>query len=291
MFVGDRNSTTHAHTHDPHLRYLDPAALSRDIPLSTEFSEGDAIRLENYQPRVSPEAPRKNGTTVYAAVDVNRDGERGSEPMNSRTGDLEHAYVSESIPTTKKQREELNNLSKDAAGSSEDEDEPPDWLPPPPPMKQHDLGGHTQVDNDLKDRRTNPDNLLKGAAENTTNGRLATGPTSNEDSSEDDDVNNSLAVRESEPPLYSKVDVSKKKNRTASQESADSAKNGLLTNGSSLYDADTSEDDSMVWPPAPPPPQMLSSPPDDSDWERPLPPEIMALPGKRNRVASWANDE
>ena len=295
MFAGDRNSV---HAVDLRLRYMDPAALNHAVPMSAEFSEGDAIRLENYQPRVSPVASRKNGTIIYTTVEVNRDGERSSEPTNTGKADLEHAYVNESMSALKKQRGNLNNLSKDSAGeagsgpSSEDEDELPDWVPPPPPTQKHESPEYSKVDNDRKDRRTSPDNLVKGAAESATRGRSTAKPTSNEDSSEDDDVNNRLTVKGNEPQVYAQVDPSKKKkNRIASQETPEGARHGLLTNGSSTYDADTSEDDSMIWPPPPPPPQRLSNPPDDSDWERPLPPDIMALPGKRNRVAAWADDE
>ena len=65
------------------------------------------------------------------------------------------------------------------------------------------------------------------------------------------------------------------------------------TNGSLEYDADTSEDDSVAWPspPPPPPPFKSASPTSDSEWEGPLPPEILALQGRRDRMAMWVDDE
>lgn len=204
MFAGDRNS---ARVQEPRLRYMDPAALNHAIPASSELSEGEGIRLENYQSRVSPVSSFRNGTTAHTSVDVNGGGGGSSEPAREK---------------------------------------------------------------------------------NASNGRSATVPTSKQDSSENNDVDNRLNVNGNEPQLYAQADRSKK-NQKANKESPDSAKNELLKNGS-LYDADTSEDDSIIWPPPPPPPQA-SNPNDDSDWERPLPPEIMALPGKRNRVAAWADDD
>lgn len=289
MFAGDTNSASVSYAHDPRPRYLDPAALNHDIPLSSG-SEGDAIRLENFQPRGSPMASRKNTITVYASLGFSPGGERDSERIDVGKGDLERAYVDESITPTKKQNQDLDSLYKDSV-SSDEENEPPDWTPPPPPIKASEPPECPRVDNNRKDRRTSPEHLDKGAAEKVAVGRLATGPTSNEASSlEEDESYIRLAVKGSEPPLNAQVDPLKKKNPVVSQDSPENTKNGLLTNGS-FYDADTSEDDSIIWPPPPPPPQNLSNPPDDSDWERPLPSDIMALPGKRNRFAAWADDE
>ena len=259
MFAGDRNS---AHAQHPQLHYVDLAASTHDVPASSEFTEEEAIRLENFQPRVSPVAPRKNGTTFYTSVDVNQGVGKGSK--------LAIANVAES--------------------SSEDEDEPPDWVPPPPPHKKY-QSPEFSLHDDRNDPRTSPGNLVKDATEESAKGHSASGPISIGNSSENKNVNSGVTVRTSELQLYAQVDRSRlKKNRTASTESPVNTKNELLTNVSP-NDGDTSEDDSMICPPPPPPPQKLSNLPDDSDWERPLPPEIMALPGKRNRVASWANDE
>ena len=289
MFAGDRNS---ARVQEPRLRYMDPAALNHAIQASSELSEGEGIRLENYQPRVSPVSSFRNGTTVYTSADVNGGVGRSSEPAREKNADLEGAY--ENVTAWDTRREDLNNLSKPegsagkaiSGSSSEDEDEPPDWIPPPPPPPAQNY--KSPVYNDSEDRWSSPDNLVKNADENASNGRSATVPTSKQDSSENNDVDNRLTVNGNEPQLYAQVDRSKK-NQKANKESPDSTKNELLTNGS-LDDADTSEDDSMIWPPPPPPPHA-SNPNDDSDWERPLPPEIMALPGKRNRVAAWADDD
>ncbi|KAK2566723.1 Hemicentin-1 [Acropora cervicornis] len=150
----------------------------------------------------------------------------------------------------------------DIKGSfSEQKEEPPDWVPPPPPIKKDE----PQVQNDLEDQRTGPDTVTKDAVEYS-----AKEPTS------------------SEPPLYAQVDLSKKKNRRTTEESPHSIKNEQpTTNGSLEYDADTSEDDSIAWPspPPPPPPLKSASPTGDSEWERPLPPEILALQGRRDRMA------
>ena len=283
MFAGDSNS---ARVQEPPLRYMDPAALNHALQASSELNEGgEGIRLEKYQPRLSP-GSFKNETAVYTSADVSGGAVRSSEPANAKNADLEGAY--ETIIAFDTRGEGFNNLPKGSAGmaisasSSEDEDDPPDWIPLPPPVQNY----HSPVYNDREDRRSGPDYLVKGADKNASNGRSATVPTSKQGSSENNDVNNRLSVNGNEPQLYTQVDHSKK-SRTANKESPDSGKNELLNE--SLYDADTSEDD-FGWPPPPPPPQV-SNTYDDSEWERPLPPEIMALPGKRNRVALWANDD
>lgn len=242
---------SHSSFQDPTLRYLDPARLNHDIPPSSEYSVDDVIRLENFKPRASPIPSRKNSTTVYADVDVINDSKRTED------GDLDSG--------------------------------PPSWAPPPPPVTKNEPLVYSQVEDN---RRTSPDKLTGGFGETTKNG-----PTSSDDSSEDEDNGHRLTVEQMEPPQYSQVDLSKKKNRRNAQDnsekdSAESAKNEPVSHGSSFYSGDTSEDDdTMDWPPPPPPPQRLSYQPDDSDWERPLPPDILALPGKRDRVASWARDE
>ena len=153
----------------------------------------------------------------------------------------------------------------DIKGSfGEDEEEPPDWVPPPPPIQK----GQPQVQNDREEQRTSPDTVAKDASEYS-----AKGPTS------------------SEPPLYAQVDLSKKKNRRSIEESPHSAKNEQMINGSLECDGDTSEDDSIAWPPPPPPPLKSASPTGDPEWERPLPPEILAIKGRRDRMAMWADDE
>ena len=156
----------------------------------------------------------------------------------------------------------------DIKGSfSEQKEEPPDWLPPPPPIKKDE----PQVQNDLEDQRTSPDTFTKDAVEYS-----GKEPTS------------------SEPPLYAQVDLLKKKNRRTTEEFPHNVKNEQpKTNGSLEYDADTSEDDSIAWPSPPPPPPPLKSagPTGDSEWQRPLPPEILALQGRRDRMAMWADDE
>ena len=287
MFTGDRNSAS-SYSHDPKLRYLDPALLNRDVPSSSEDgSVGDVIRLENFKPRGSPSPSPKHGATFFADVDVVNGGKR--------LEDYDLAYA------TKTQREGLNDLSKGSAGVTESgpssgdllDSDPPDWIPPPPSVSKNEPTVYSQVD---KNRRTSPDILVGSSAETTKNGPLASGSTSSEDSSEDEDITCRLSAKEMEPPQYAQVDLSKKKNRTTTQDdsekgSADIAKNAPLTNRSSFYSDDTSEDDDTEWPPPPPPPQRSSYQADDSDWERPLPPEILALPGKRNRVASWARDD
>lgn len=140
--------------------------------------------------------------------------------------------------------------------SSDDflDSEPPDWVPPPPPVNKNEPPVYAQVN---KARRTSPDNFVKGSIESTQNEPVDTRPTNSQD--------NSI------------------------KGSAESPKNELFDNESDSED--TSEDDDAIeWPAPPPPPQKSSRQPDD-DWERPLPPEIIALPGKRNRVASWARDD
>ena len=270
MFADDRNSGSYPH--DPGLRYLDPARLNHDTPSFLERSVDDVIRLENYKPRISPSASRKNGTTVYADVEDIDDGNR---------------------------TEDLNDLSKDSDGvtksgpSSDDflDSEPPNWVPPPPPVNTKEPSVFSQED---ESRGTSPDKLVGGSDETTKYWPSADGPSSSEDSSEDDNLTHRFTAEETEPPQYTQVDLSvKNKSRGATQgNSADSAKNEPLADRSSFHSEDTSEDDDTIdWPPPPPPPQKSSHQPDDSDWERPLPPEIIALPGKRNRVASWARDE
>jgi len=287
MFEGNRNSVSLARAHDPRLRYLDPSALSHEVSLSSG-DDGDYIRLQNYQPTRSPVAPRRNGNTVYASVDVSHNAQMGT---NAAERDLENL---------KGQNQYLTNVPKDSTEvSSSDEDGiPPNWIPPPPPVTKYDPLENSQKDNDHKDRIAVPDSLVKGAADKSTGGSTANGLTANESSSsdddDDDDSKSHLAVHGNERPLYSQVDPSKKKkkkkSREVASESCDRTENGISTNGSSS-DAETSEDDSVNWPPPPPPPQRLSNLPDDSGWERPLPPDIMALPGKRNRFAAWADDE
>lgn len=242
MFAGDRNSMP---AQNLRLRYLNPTEPSHAPLPSSEYTEVEAaVRLQNYQPRVSPEASRKDGITVVASVEVNQ-----------VPGESSGLAITKSKDSAAVERE---------GSSSEEECGPPDWVPPPPPVDTR----QPQVHKDLETRRTSPDISAKDPAEYS-----ATGPTS------------------SEPPIYAQVDLSKKKNRLATKESPRRAKNELLTNGSSQFDGDTSEDDSISWPPPPPPPHKSANPTDDPEWERPLPPEIMALPGKRNRVALWADSD
>lgn len=264
MFAGDRNSGSYLQ--DPRLRYLDPVRLNHDIPSFPERSVDDVIRLENYKPRISPTASFKNGATVYADVDIINDSKR---------------------------TEDLNDLSKGSDGvtkpgpSSDDllDSEPPNWVPPPPPVNMKDPPVYFQEDDG---RRTSPDKLVGGSGETTKYWPSADGPSSNEDSSEDDNVSHRLTAKE-DP----QVDLSaKKKSRTTAQgNSADSAKNDLASDLADRSEDTSEDDDTIDCPPPSPPAQKSSYQPDDSDWERPLPPEIIALPGKRNRVASWARDE
>ena len=284
MFAGDRNSASLARAHDPRLRYLDPAVLSHEVSLSSG-DDGNSIRLQNYQPKGSPVAPPRNGNTVYASVDASHNAQMGT---NAAERDLENL---------KGQNPYLTNVPKDSTevSSSDEDDIPPNWIPPPPPVTKYDPLENSQKDNDHKDQIAVPDSLVKGATDKSNSGSAANGLTTNESSSsdDDDDSKSRLAVHGNERPLYSQVDPSKKKkkkSREGASESCDRTENGISTNGSSS-DAETSEDDSVNWPPPPPPPQRLSNLPDDSDWERPLPPDIMALPGKRNRFAAWADDE
>ena len=251
MFAGDRNSSSSLQ--DPKLRYLDPARLNHDIPSSSEYNVDDVIRLENYKPRGSPIASRINGATFYADIDVINDSHR-TEDSNKGSAGVTNSGLS------------LEDFL--------DSDKPPNWAPPPPPVNKNESPVHSQ-DN----KRTSPDKLTGDSGNTTESGPLADGPSSSEDSSEDEDITPRLTVKQMEPPQYSQIDPEK----------------GPLEpqkDGSSFHSEDTSEDDDAIdWPPPPPPPQRSSYQPDDSDWERPLPPEILALPGKRNRVASWARDE
>lgn len=271
IFAGDRNSAIFVHAHDRRLQYLDPAALSHEVFLSSE-DDGDYIRLKNYQPTGSPVAPRRDGNTVYASVDVCHNAQMGT---NAAERDLENL---------KGQNQYLTNVPKDSTevSSSDEDDSPPNWIPPPPPATKYDPLENSQGDNDRK-----------GNADKSTSGSAANGEKTNDSSSSDDDgFKSRQTVQGNEHPLYSQVDPSKKKKKTLADasESRDRTENGISNNGWSS-DAETSEDDSVNWPPPPPPPQRLSNLPDDSDWERPLPPDIMALPGKRNRFAAWADDE
>ena len=263
MFAGDRNSGSYLQ--DPGIRYLDPARLDHDTPAFLERSVDDVIRLENYKPRISPGASRKDGAAVYADVQNSNDSKRN---------------------------EDLDDLSKGSdevtePGPSNDDlpdGEPPNWVPPPPPVNTKEPPVYSQEDGS---RRTSPDKLVGGSDETDKYWPSADGPSSSEDS-------DYIALRETEPPPDSQGDRSAKMKSESSAQvnSVDSAKNEPLADRSSFHSEDTSEDDDTVdWPPPPPPPQKSSYQPDDSDWDRPLPPEIIALPGKRNRVASWARDE
>lgn len=246
MFAGDRNSSSSLQ--DPKLRYLDPARLNHDISSSSESNVDEVIRLENYKPRGSPIASRNNGATFYADIDVINDSQRTEDVIEGSAG--------------------VTNSGLSIEDS--DSDEPPNWAPPPPPVNKNESPVH---DN----KRTSPDKLIRDSGETTENGPLADGPSSSEDSSEDEDITPRLTVKQMEPPQYSPIYHEKGP--------VEPQKDGFNSE-------DTSEDDdAMDWPPPPPPPHRSSYQPDDSDWERPLPPEILALPGKRNRVASWARDE
>lgn len=303
MFAGDRNSTPFG---DSRHRYVYPTELNVAQMTSTEFTEGGGIRLENYKPRVSPLLSLKDGRTVYTSVDFNQAQRHSSDfastkfkglaGMDSEDEEEPPNWVPPPPPIEKHEPQVQNDFKdqrtspdfnlaqgpssdlastkfkeltrRDIKGSfSEQKEEPPDWVPPPPPIKIDE----PQVQNDLEDQRTSPVTVAKDAVEYS-----AKGPTS------------------SEPPLYAQVDLSKKKNRRTTEESPHSVKNEQpTTNGSLEYDADSSEDDSIAWPspPPPPPPLKSASPTGDSEWERPLPPEILALQGRRDRMAMWADDE
>ena len=254
MFADDSNAVSYHH--DPGLSYLDPARLNHDTPSVLERSVDDVIRLENYKPRISPSASRKSSETVYADIEYSKDNKR---------------------------KEALNDFSKGSdevtkPGPSNDDlldSEPPNWVPPPPPvnMKEPPEG----------ESRTSPDKLV-GSSDETYKYRP----------SADELGDDYVTLRETEPPQYPQGDRSAKmkSESTAQGNSVDSAKTEPLADRSSFHSEDASEDDDTIeWPPPPPPPQKSSYQPDDLDWERPLPPEIIALPGKRNRVASWARDE
>lgn len=259
MFAGDRNSGSYLQ--DPGLRYLDSAQFNHDTPSFLERSVDDVIRLENYKPRISPSASRKNGATVYADVETDdlNDPSKGSDG------------VTKPGPS-----------NDDLLGS-----EPPNWVPPPPPVNMKEPPVYSPED---ESRGTSPDKLVGGSDETNKYCPSADGPSSSEGPSAGDFV----TLRETKLPQYPQGDHSAKmkSESTAQDNSVDSAKNEPLADRSSFHSEDTSEDDDTIdWPPPPPPPQKSSYQPDDSDWERPLPPEIIALPGKRNRVASWARDE
>lgn len=261
MFAGDRNSGSHD-PQDIGLPYMDPARLNHDTPSFIERSVDDVIRLENYKPRINPSASRKNGATVYA--DIN--DSKGTEGLN----DLSKGSDKVTKP----------------GPSSDDllDSEPPNWVPPPPPVNISEPPGYSQED---ETRGTSPDKLVGSSDETTKHWVSADRPSSSRDSSEDDNITHRLTAEETEPPPYNQVDLSaeKKSQATAQGNFTDSAK-------TEPHSVDTSEDDDTIdWPPPPPPPRKSSYQPDDSDWERPLPPEIIALPGKRNRIASWARDE
>lgn len=261
MFAGDSNASSYHQ--DPGLSYLDPARLNHDTPSFLERSVDDVIRLENYKPRISPIASRKNGATVYADVENSKDNTR---------------------------KEDLNELPKGSdevtkPGPTNDDlldSEPPNWVPPPPPVNMKDPP-------EDESRKTSL-NKLVGGSDETNKESSADVPSSSEESLGDDHV----TLRETEPPQYPQGDrlAKMKSESTAQGNSVDSAVNELLADRSSIHSEDISEDDDTIdWPPPPPPPRKSSYQLDDSDWERPLPPEIIALPGKRNRVAAWARDE
>ena len=259
MFAGDSNASSYHQ--DPGLSYLDPARLNHDTPSFLERSVDDVIRLENYKPRISPSASRKNGATVYADVENSKDNTR---------------------------KEDLNELPKGSdevtkPGPTNDDlldSEPPNWVPPPPPVS-------IKEPPEDESRRISPDKLVGGSVETNKNWPSSGEPSSREESLGDDHV----TLRETEPPQYPQGDrlAKTKSESTAQGNSVDSAVNEPFADRSSIHSEDISEDDD--WPPPPPPPQKSAHQLDDSDWERPLPPEIIALPGKRNRVAAWARDE
>lgn len=168
---------------------------------------------------------------------------------------------------------------------------PPDWRPPPPPIDKNQPPVYAQVN---KTRKTNPDNPVEGLDESAKNKPVESSP-------------NTQA--------------------TSTKDSVESLKNGPV-NGKSDSEDTSDDDDEMDWPPPPPRPSQLdndwlrplhhSGQTDhdreqsiqsanqlgddrlrplhrqnqlDDEWVRPLPPEIEALPGKRNRVASWARED
>ena len=373
MFAGDSNASSYHQ--DPGLSYLDPARLNHDTPSFLERSVDDVIRLENYKPRISPSASRKNGATVYADVENSKDNTRkedlnelpkgsdevtkpgptnddllDSEPPNwvpppppvnmndppedeSRKTSLDK-LVGGSDKTNKGSSADVPSSSEDSlgddyitlrgteppqypqgdrsanmkgestdqgnsvdaaknepladrtsvpSGPSNDDllnSEPPNWVPPPPPVS-------IKEPPEDESRRISPDKLVGGSVETNKNWPSSGEPSSREESLGDDHV----TLRETEPPQYPQGDrlAKMKSESTAQGNSVDSAVNEPFADRSSIHSEDISEDDD--WPPPPPPPQKSAHQLDDSDWERPLPPEIIALPGKRNRVAAWARDE
>ena len=72
---------------------------------------------------------------------------------------------------------------------------------------------------------------------------------------------------------------------TFTKDSAESLENRPVNNKSNS-EVTSDDDDELDRLPPPPRPSQV-----DDGWVRPLPPEIIALPGRRNRFASWACED
>lgn len=277
MFEGDRNSASFSQ--DLGSRNLYSAASNS----RSENNLDDVVRLEEYRPRRSPNVSRVN--SVYEDV-TSSDGkgkDDGYVKLKQTTG--REGLVDSSMGSAG-----VDNSAFSLSDFVENE-APPDWRPPPPPIDKNQPPVYAQVN---KTRKTNPDSPVKGLDESAKNKSVESSP-------------NTQA--------------------TSTKDSVESLKNGPV-NGKSDSEDTSDDDDEMDWPPPPPRPIQLdndwlrplhhSGQTDhdreqsiqsanqlgddrlrplhrqnqlDDEWVRPLPPEIEALPGKRNRVASWARED
>ena len=267
-------------------RYLKPNNTTKSEGLvdsagvdNSAFSLSDFVENEappNWRP-VPPPIDR-NQSPVYAQVIKGRktnsensvqgpDESAKNEPMVSSPND-QATFTKDSAESL--ENRPVNNKS-DSEVTSDDDDEldrlppPPrpsqvddEWVPPPPPPeimalpgKRNHFASWACEDADGA-KKTNPENSVQGPDESAKNGPTVSSP-------------NDQA--------------------TFTKDSAESLENRPVNNKPDLEVTSDDDDELDKLPPHPRPSQV------DNEWVRPLPPEIMALPGKRNRFASWACED
>ena len=250
--------------------------VSKD-PL-VDSTNGHSMEEDEAPPDWLPPPPptELNQFPVYAQVDSTRKNECAFSNKNPESDNVSRGIVVDSTN-----------------GHSMEEDEaPPDWLPPPPPTELNQFPVYAQVDSTRKNEcafsNKNPesDNVSRGIVLDSTNGHSM-----EEDEAPPDWLPPPPPTELNQFPVYAQVDPTRKKG-FLEKDLFDNTNNRSAINGPAVNGDTSDEEDTSNWlSPPPPPPPLPLVPPGDSNWERPLPPEILALPGKRNRVASWAQDE
>ena len=266
-------------------RYLKPNNTTKSEGLvdsagvdNSAFSLSDFVENEappNWRP-VPPPIDR-NQSPVYAQVIKGRK----TNPENSVQGPDESAKNEPMVSSpndqatfTKDSAESLENRpvnnKSDSEVTSDDDDEldrlppPPrpsqvddEWVPPLPPEimalpgRRNHFASWACEDADGA-KKINPENSVQGPDESAENGPTVSSP-------------NDQA--------------------TFTKDSAESLENRPVNNKPDL-EVTSDDDDELDRLPPPPRPSQV-----DDEWVPPLPPEIMALPGRRNHFASWACED